>query len=185
MKTLFYEDIQLLPHHDVQKIVTWYERWVLKESRFLIAHKSEIGYELSTPTSELALYFDNNGEDGDTLEELEANLKALGYCFKHKEAGERTEEVNAVIMKFDPNFPSWTGRTIEGYIFLDSQLYLYEKDKAMSDTAFIKMFFGEHIDDHHIRDDKTFDPNTDGRYRILFYEDIEEITVEALAELTV
>ena len=185
MKKLFYEDIQLLPHHDVQTVITWYERWVLKESRFLIAHKSEIGYELATPRSELALYFDEGVEYGATLAELETNLKTLGDCFKHKEAGERTEEVNAVIMKLDKNYPNWIGMIVEGYYFIDSQLYLYEKQKSMSNTAFIKMFFGEHTDNHHIRDDKTFDPQTDGKYRILFYEDLEEISSEVLDELTV
>lgn len=181
MKTLFYEDIQLLPHHDVQKIVTWYERWMLKESRFLVAHKSEVGYELNSPTSELVLYGRMLAEDGDTLEQLKTNLKALGYRFKHKEIGERTEEVNAVIMKIDKNYPNWTGRVIEGYLFLDYKSLLYEKEKRFLDYEFIDMMFRGSVNDE--RKHGFSKHKTDSEYRILFYEDIEEITVEALEEL--
>lgn len=181
MKTLFYEDIQLLPHHDIQKVITWYERWVLKGSRFLIAHKTDIGYELNPPTSDLVLYGCMLAEDGDTLEELEANLKEQGYCFKYKETGERTEEVNAVIMKLDKNYPSWTGRTVEGYYFLEYKSLLYEKAKSFLDNEFIDMMFHGSVNDerkHGISKHKT-----DSKYRILFYEDMEEITVEAFEEL--
>ena len=81
-------------------------------------------------------------------------------------------------MKIDKNYPSWTGRVVEGYLFLDSQLFLYEKKKSFSDKAFIHFFFGENIDRCHQDDDKTFNPQNDGSHRILFYEDIEEISTD-------
>lgn len=160
MRTLYYEDIQLLSHQDIQSIITWYERWVLKESRFLVKHKNAISYKLIGELSELVLYFYNLVEDGETLEELEAKLKELGYCFKHKEEGNRTEELNAIIMKIDKNYP-----------FIDSRLFLYEKKKSFSDKAFIHFFFGENTDRCHQDDDKTFNPQNDGSHRILFYEE--------------
>ncbi len=178
MRTLYYEDIQLLSHKDIQSIVTWYERWMLKESRFLVKHKNDTAYKLNNESSELVLYVQRIVESGETLAEFEAKLKELGYCFKHKEEGNRTEELNAIIMKIDKNYPSWTGRVVEGYLFLDSQLFLYEKKKSFSDKAFIHFFFGENIDRCHQDDDKTFNPQNDGSHRILFYEDIEEISTD-------
>ena len=178
MRTLYYEDIQLLSHKDIQSIVTWYERWMLKESRFLVKHKNDTAYKLNNESSELVLYVQRIVESGETLAEFEAKLKELGYCFKHKEEGNRTEELNAIIMKIDKNYPSWTGRVVEGYLFIDSQLFLYEKKKSFSDKAFIHFFFGENIDRCHQDDDKTFNPQNDGSHRILFYEDIEEISTD-------
>ena len=178
MRTLYYEDIQLLSHKDIQSIVTWYERWMLKESRFLVKHKNDTAYKLNNESSELVLYVQRIVESGETLAEFEAKLKELGYCFKHKEEGNRTEELNAIIMKIDKNYPSWTGRVVEGYLFIDSQLFLYEKKKSFSDKAFIHFFFGENIDRCHQDDDKTFNPQNDGSHRILFYEDIEEISAD-------
>lgn len=183
MRTLYYEDIQLLSHKDIQSIITWYERWMLKESRFLVKHKNDTAYKLTNESSELVLSVQRIIESGETLEEFEPKLKELGYCFKHKEEGKRTEELNAIIMKIDKNYPSWTGRVVEGYLFIDSQLFLYEKKKSFSDKAFIHFFFGENIDRCHQDDDKTFNPQNDGSHRILFYEDIEEISVNELEAL--
>ena len=82
MRTLYYEDIQLLSHKDIQSIVTWYERWMLKESRFLVKHKNDTAYKLNNESSELVLYVQRIVESGETLAEFEAKLKELGYCFK-------------------------------------------------------------------------------------------------------
>lgn len=183
MKNLFYEDIQFLSHQDVQSIVTWHEQWMLKESRFLVKHKNDTTYKLTNESSELVLSVQRIIESGETLEGFETKIKELGYVFKHKEEGERTEELDAIIMKRDKNSPSLSGRVTEGYLFIDSQLFLYEKKKSFSDKAFIHFFFGENIDRCHQDDDKTFNPQNDGSHRILFYEDIEEISVNELEAL--
>ncbi|MDN6119719.1 MAG: hypothetical protein L0I69_08035, partial [Lactococcus sp.] len=57
---------------------------------------------------------------------------------------------------------------------LDYNLFLYEKDKTFSDADFIKMILGYDMD----RRRQLEDSDIDGQYRILFYEDIEEISTD-------
>lgn len=176
MRTLFYEDMQYLYlEKEAQPIITWYERWCLKESRFLVGHKNQLTRMIRQDPSELVLFSNLFVGDGDTLEELEANLKAHGYVFRHKKDGERTEQMNATLMHVNSGDFFADGIERESYTLLDYSAHLYEKDKTFSDTDFLKMIGGHHIDRRHKRQNKKFKPEADGKHRILFYEDIEQV----------
>ena len=82
----------MLSHKDIQSIVTWYERWMLKESRFLVKHKNDTAYKLNNESSELVLYVQRIVESGETLAEFEAKLKELGTASNIKRRG--TEQKN-------------------------------------------------------------------------------------------
>ena len=173
MRTLFYEDIQNLSHEETQALITWYERWCLKESRFLVGHKNQITPSIRQDSSELVLFSDLFVADGDTLDEIEANLKEHGYVLRHKKNDEQTGQMNVSLIWMNGK-SAISGRVIECYTLLDYNLFLYEKDKTFSDADFIKMILGYDMD----RRRQLEDSDIDGQYRILFYEDIEEISTD-------
>ena len=177
MRTLFYEDIQNLSHEETQALITWYERWCLKESRFLVGHKNQITPSIRQDSSELVLFSDLFVADGDTLDEIEANLKEHGYVLRHKKNDEQTGQMNVSLIWMNGK-SAISGRVIECYTLLDYNLFLYEKDKTFSDADFLELIGGHNIDRRHQLEDSSFNPDIDGQYRLLFYEDIEEISTD-------
>lgn len=173
MKTLFYEDIQNLSHEETQALITWYERWCRKESQFLVSHKHQMTCNLGQEGSELVMFSRIFVKSGDTLGEFELKLREHGYVLRHKQAGEQTEQMNAGLMWVNGKSPI-SGRIINAYYLLDYKAFLYEKDETFSDVDFIKMILGYDMD--HRR--QLEDSDIDGQYRLLFYEDIEEISTD-------
>ena len=173
MKNLFYEDIQNLSHEETQALITWYERWCRKESLFLVSHKHLIICNLEQQEFELVMFSRIFVADGDTLEEFELKLREHGYVLRHKKDDEQTEQMNVSLIWMNGK-SAISGRVIECYTLLDYNLFLYEKDKTFSDADFIKMILGYDMD----RRRQLEDSDIDGQYRILFYEDIEEISTD-------